>query len=125
MARSIAEVLSLIEEYIEVLHEWELSHAYVTHARSFESWLLNYGCSQEQRIQADLIIQEATGLPLAAIATIDDVETVKTALYGLCNSEALGRRRSPDELLDPGNWAIANVRFGFGLDGDDPAEESW
>lgn len=122
MARSIAEVLSLIEEYIEELHEWDLGHAYVTHAQSFDRWLTQYGIDASGLKEVRAIVLDVVGHPLEAIASLDDAETIKAALYGLCNSEALGRRRSPEELSDPNGWAVENVRFGFGVSDHDPDE---
>lgn len=123
----INEALILIERYVEAVEDTDLSSAYDDAARTLFTFLREYGCNNRQIGEACNIIEAATGYHPSQIRTLDDAETVKAALYGCLNSDALGRRLQPDQTRDSARWAIDNTRFGFGEAPDpmepDPMEE--
>jgi hypothetical protein len=115
---NLSEALELIELYVESLRNEELNDEFRKQTVVMLEWLREYGCNDTQIRQADSIVQQYTGYRLAEIQSLDRAGIVKEALYGVVNSEYLGRRRQPDEVTDSAKWALDNVDFGFGGDHD-------
>ena len=118
----LSTALALIDEYIAQLEDWQVSGAFSARYRSFENWLREYGCTARQITAIEGLVDEATGYSPEAIASLEDAQTVKIAIEGVCYSEVVGRRKKPSELGNPAGWARDHVAWGFGLSGYKPPE---
>jgi hypothetical protein len=114
----IQMALALIEGYVESLQVWQLNEEYDKRALEMIAWLKEYGCDNAQIEIASEIVRQYTGYSLIEISSLEQAAVVKQALYGVVNSEMLGRRQKSNEVRDSVKWALDNVDFGFGGDYD-------